>query len=152
VTSTCVLDCVRQCKETALASVEWYRTVAVTVRTVVWDGYTMGKGTGTPTNRVISPKPKVRQVTAREVAASGGLFTLEDLKVGPITPDYVCGNDSGGYSPAQLDPEGGPKTEILYILTGDVDGTYRLIRSEFTKPTGYFLYLRLSARTPRRTP
>jgi hypothetical protein len=150
--STCEIDCVRKCKEAALTSVEWYRTVAVTVRTVVWSGYAMGDGTGTPTNTVISPKPRVKQVSAREVAASGGLFTLEDLKVGPITPDYVCGTDTGGYSPAQLDPEGGEKTEILYILTGDVDGTYRLIRSDFTQPTGYYLYLRNTARTARRTP
>jgi hypothetical protein len=150
--TTCLLDCVRQCKESALLSVEWYRTVALTVRTVVWDGHAMGQGTGTPTNVVVTPKPRVQQVTAREVAASGGLFTLEDLKVGPITPDYVCGSASGGYSPAQLDPPGGPKTEVLYILTGDVDGTYRLLRSEFTKPTGYFLWLRNSARTARRTP
>jgi hypothetical protein len=149
---TCELDCIRKCKEDGLASVDWYRTVAVTIRTVTWSGYAMGDGTGTPSNTVISPKPKVRQLTAREVAASGGLFTLEDLKVGPITPDYVCNGDSGGYSPAQLDPEGGPLTEILYILTGDVDGTYRLIRSDFTHPTGYFLILRNSARTPRRTP
>jgi hypothetical protein len=150
--STCELDCVRKCKEAALTAVDWYRTVQVVIQAKTWDGYAMGQGTGTPVNTTISPKPKVRQVTAREVAASGGLFTLEDLKVGPITPDYDCSGDTGGYTPAQLDPEGGPKTEILYLLTGDVDGTYRLIRSDYTHPTGYFLYLRLAARTPRRTP
>ena len=148
----CALACARRCAETGRDSVQWYRTVSVVIRTRTWTGYAMGIAPKTDSDTTITVKPRVRQVTAREVAASGGLFTLEDVRVGPITPDYTCGTDTGGHLADDLDPEGDPKVEILYLLSGDIEGTYRLIRSDFTKPMGYFLWLRNSASSPRRTP
>lgn len=147
----CSLDEVRACADCARQAAEWAIAIQVTVRTTVWSGDYMGEGTPSNTNTVISPKCPVRQLSAHEVAASGGLYELEDLKIGPITPEYVA-SGGGGYTPEELAPEGGEKTEVVYLLTGDIDGTYVRVRLDTTDPTGYYLVIRNSFRSPRRVP
>jgi hypothetical protein len=134
-----------------MAAGEWAVAIQVAIRVTTWGGPYMGRGSETPVNTILSPKPPVVQISAHEVAASGGLYEMEDVKVGPITPDYVSGG-GGGYTPAQLAPEGDELVEVEYILTGDIDGTYSRIRLDTTDPTAYYLYLRNTARTPRRVP
>ena len=74
----------------------------VTVRVVVWSGERVGLGTATTTDTPLltatGHNPKVRKVSTREVAASGGLFRDGDYKVGPMTPDQ------GAFTMATLDP------------------------------------------------
>src|SRR5579859_987393 len=62
---------------------------------------------------------KVRQVTTREIASSGGRYEAGDVKLGPITPAYTNGDGSqGGVSESQLKPDGDEGSEVLYELTG----------------------------------
>lgn len=91
---------------------------------------------------------RARQLTVREVASSGGRFREGDVRVGPITPAYNDGSSSGGYTIAQLRPDApDDATEILYMLTGGIDGTFALLELRSDRPFQYTLILR-----DRRTP
>lgn len=92
---------------------------------------------------------KVRQVTTREIASSGGRYESSDVKVGPITPAYTNADGStGGVSEAQLKPDGDAGTEILYELVGAHAGEYALIGLVSTAPFGWWLVLGRRETTP----
>jgi hypothetical protein len=85
---------------------------------------------------------RVRQVTTREIASSGGRYEAGDVKVGPLTPAYVAANGSqGGVSEAQLKPDGDAGTEIIYELSGAHAGEYALIALVSSAPFGWWLVL-----------
>ncbi len=63
------------------------QTVKLAIVKRVWDGGRRGIGTMTQTTlRALLQQYPIRQVTAAEVASSGGRFEMEDLKMGPVTP------------------------------------------------------------------
>jgi hypothetical protein len=92
---------------------------------------------------------KVRQVTTREIASSGGRYEAGDVKLGPITPAYTNADRSpGGVSEAQLKPDGGEGTEIVYELSGVHAGEYALIALVSTAPFSWWLVLGRRQTTP----
>jgi len=59
--------------------------------------------------------PKVRQITQRQIIASGGLYEDRDLRIGPLTPVFA----GGGFDPTILDPvPGTTPAEIMFLITG----------------------------------
>ncbi|MGH7297623.1 MAG: hypothetical protein ACRELB_21980 [Polyangiaceae bacterium] len=86
---------------------------------------------------------KVRQVSTREIASSGGRFETGDVKVGPITPAYTNADGSpGGVSEAQLRPiPADSATEIVYELVGAHAGQYSLVALVTTAPFGWWVVL-----------
>src|SRR6185312_15424469 len=87
-----------------------------------------GGAIGTPP-LVLPAGTKVRHVTQKEIAGSGGRYEDGDIKVSFITPQY----DSGGFTQAQLAPVATQQgVEIVYRLdeqsgaTG-VSGDYSLV-------------------------
>lgn len=120
------------------------RTTKVTVRRRVWPSQ-MGIGSPTVTDLVLPAWTKVATVNEREIAASGGRFKLEDITVGPVTPTYP----GGGYSEAQLAPVATDDlTEIVYVLSGAVNGEYTLLACSTDRPFRYMLTLRRKETTP----
>jgi hypothetical protein len=69
---------------------------------------------------------KVRQLTEREIASSGGRFRDGAIEISSITPAYDTGTDSGGLGEADLRPSGSKDVEVMFVLSGDVSGEFRL--------------------------
>lgn len=70
--------------------------------------------------------PKVEQVSEKEVLASGGVYTAQDLKVGPFTPDYLTSSE--------LSPTLNAGTSARFRITGPgipSGSIYQLISTEF---------------------
>jgi hypothetical protein len=114
-------------------------TVNVTIVRRTWAGGR--RGSGAPTDVAVVTLPiyyKIRQVSERLVASSGGLYTMNDIKVGPITPSF----SGGGFSPADLKPVGLTGQEIVYVLSGALVGEYALINLDTTRPFRYTMILR----------
>jgi hypothetical protein len=92
---------------------------------------------------------KVRQMSTREIASSGGRYEAGDAKLGPITPAYTKADGSqGGVSEAQLKPDGDEGTEIVYVLAGAHAGEYALIALVSTAPFAWWLVLGRRQTTP----
>ncbi len=115
---------------------------AIVVRT--WASGAVGKGTFTDSTLPIAPNPKMREVSTRELASSGGVYEQGDLLVGPFTPAYD-GPPPGGYTPAQLDPPLSPAdrgVEVIYVVIGPDAGQYRRITATRDRAMRYMLVLR----------
>ncbi|HEY2516955.1 MAG TPA: hypothetical protein VGI39_39055 [Polyangiaceae bacterium] len=135
-----------------------FRPISVTIRVISWPG---APSRGAPTSLVDTPllvgwatqNPRVLQLTDRDVIASGGLYTTQDFKVGPLTPAFAAspGIPSGGYLPSQLDPPVGgvgATKEILFKLTGggfQFPVWFERKGDQVASATRYFLVLRRSA-------
>jgi hypothetical protein len=101
------------------------------------------------TRRQLPAVYKVRQLTTREIASSGGRYEAGDVRLGPITPAYTNVNGSqGGVSESQLKPDGDDATEILYELGGAHAGEYALIALVSTAPFSWWLVLGRRQSTP----
>lgn len=85
------LDAIR----TGIPSAFGIRTVELKVRVKDWSGSAVGKGTKTVTDTVIAGpggnRYKIKEVTSKDVLASGGKYQAGQFKVGPITPPYAGG-------------------------------------------------------------
>jgi hypothetical protein len=91
------------------------------------------------------PNPKVRRLTQREIASSGGRYEDADLIVGPMTPAFA----GGGNSTAQLDPlELQPGVELIYVLSGPNAGEHAAIDVRRDRPMRYEVVVRRTRRTP----
>lgn len=132
------------------------RPNGLTIRTRTWfvDGVTWAPGgirapgaIFVDSDLVLSPTPRIREVSSREVASSGGLYQDGDLRVTKITPQYT-GAGGGGYTPLQLRPVGAENVEILYVVTGPSAGEHELVDSDFSRNWGYELTIRRLRTTP----
>jgi hypothetical protein len=100
------------------------RVLTAFVRVVTWSGTRVGEGTRAvaDTQLVVGPgrQPvKVESVSAEDVAASGGLYQAQDLRIGPLTPDYADLLLVGGYKKSDIDPAVGTlPTEIFVVIKG----------------------------------
>lgn len=108
------------------------RPFDVIVRVVTWSGADAsgrsGVGIGT-SSYVDTPflvggghRPKVRQVSMRDIIASGGLYHDQDMKVGPVTPAYPgnASQEGGGVAYATIEPPvTGAPTQIYYRVSGN---------------------------------
>lgn len=89
----------------------------VTLQAQQWDGGRPGLGTKTTTETrllVFGQDPKVKQITEKDAVLSGGLYSNQDLKIGPLTPPFIV----GGVRYDLLDPAQNPGTEFFFRLTG----------------------------------
>lgn len=121
--------------------------VAVVVRT--WAGSRPGDPTPdayTDASTPIAPNPRVRQVTSREVAQSGGIVSMGDLRIDKITPSFA----GGGYTPNDIAPStnGATNVEVFYRVVGPLGGDYALVTSNTDRALGYSLVVTRTLRTP----
>lgn len=98
------------------------RRYTVTLRARTWSGAYPGEGTVTDTDVVINPPPRVRVLSSREVANSGGTYREGDFMITAITPRYTAPT-TGGSTPAMLNitPNTIPQ-DVAIIMAGD-EGT-----------------------------
>ena len=104
------------------------RPFSVVVRVVTWTqgrpglAGSLSNYTDTPMLTGGGSRPKVRQVTAKDIIASGGLYHAQDMKVGPLTPSYPStqqNGQGGGVLYSTIDPQvTGATVEIYYGLSG----------------------------------
>lgn len=130
-------------------------TVSVVVRS--WDGSRQGIGSNTDgsTNVRVDMgqfQVKVRQVTEKDIIASGGLYTDQDLKVGPITPPYP-GGKANNSDISIFDPAVGTNpTEVFFNVKGPghpVEGSwYKKIGQDVTPVFHYEFTVRKTAEIP----
>ena len=87
---------------------------------------------------------KVRQVTTRELASSGGRYEAGDVRVGPITPAFDSADGSTGRARRRSSSPYRRTSgrEILYELVGAHAGEYALLGLETTAPFGWRVTLR----------
>ena len=124
------------------------RQNGLSVVTRTWTG-----GLGPPNSFVdavlaISPTPRIRDVSMRELVGSGGQYQVGDIRVDRITPAYTVGAVSGGYTAAQLVPTGSALVEIIYRVTGPLAGDYLHVDDSLDRNFGYTLVIRRTNRTP----
>jgi hypothetical protein len=102
-------------------------TTKVLVRT--WTGARVGQGTKNDVTTTLynqfidgSHQPLlVKQLTDKEIIASGGLYRDRDLRVGPITPSYAAslGLLAGGFGDSTIGPQPTTSpTEIFWNVSG----------------------------------
>lgn len=131
-------------------------TVAVMSRT--WSGERPGLGIATNSTTPLMVahgefNARVRGLTSKDVLASGGLYTSEDVKVGPVTPPFL-GSDADGDAIVIFDPPGKPGqgTELFFRITGPgysaAGDWFKKIDVETSKPFSYFLTLRKTGKKP----
>ena len=77
----------------------------------------------------------VQQLTRSELVASAGLYTAQDLKIGPLTPAYTL-PVTGGYADAAIEPLVVNATEVFWLISGPqlpaVGGVFVQIGEEAT--------------------
>ena len=122
--------------------------VRVTIRdaspSVIFD--VPGAGTSTMTEvELVEPngaRPKVHFVDEKDIVASGGLYTDEDLIIDLITPEYVA----GGVSINLLEPtEESTATQITYRVSGigiEAGQLFRKLSTHTHKAFTYSIVLR----------
>lgn len=155
------LDCIRECADMARTSlcVQQYRTVQLTIRVLAWDGGLLGKGGKYVVSELVMPKYEVKQLSAREVASSGGRFQAGDLRIKDVSPPYTKSTGlQGGYLKEQLDPQSAwtapnmttpvRNREVEYVLTGETSGIYSLVDLNTDDVTAWSLVLRRTRKTP----
>ncbi len=131
-----------------LASTWDLRRYDVTVRVNTWSGALVGEGTKTTVNTpllVNGQRPKVTQVTQKQIIMSHGLYQDQDLMVGPLTPPFA----GGGTAVIVFDPSNAaPNVELLFVVSGGPGDTdaggdfYRLVAQEDTHNFRYMIVLR----------
>lgn len=126
------------------------RPTTVTIVTREWSGSRVAQGTVlSETSLTITPTPKVRTVSSREIAASGGRYQAEDVRVGPITPTYDTGVSSGGYASSQVAPvKQRNGIEVVYRLAGWLAGDYERVDTESDRTHQITIVLRRKRSTP----
>ena len=131
------------------------RPYTVTIIVDKWAGSRVGQGTKTSasltlTNTMGPPSEpvRVRQVSRKDIIASGGLYTERDFKIGPMTPAYAAyiNQFAGGSSDPQLDPEAtNVPTEVVWQMLGPglpaAGAIFAKVGEEATS-LHYLLYLR----------
>jgi len=122
------------------------RLFSVRVEVREWSGARVGAGVSSVVSTLtLDPRPRVRDVTAREVASSGGTLRTGDRRITAITPTHT----GAGYTPAQLRPVISGQQERVYVLTGE-DGAseWELVEASFDRPFGHELVVRRRRATP----
>jgi hypothetical protein len=133
------------------------RTARLVIATRTWAGGYRDADPPTPaTPRYVDvllelpPIYEIVQVSTREIASSGGLYEMGDIKVGPITPRFTrADGTTGGFTESELKPTPSANgIEIIYMLVGAHAGEYQLVELRSLRPFGYELVLRRQETTP----
>lgn len=123
------------------------RLFSVEVFKRIYSGERVGVGTAYDVTKVLlvaSFKPKVVQVTSRDIIASGGLYQEQDLRVGPLTPTKINVPD---FDP----PTGSQPLELLFRITGpgyEAGAWFKKINMLTTRPFRYEFVVRATAERP----
>lgn len=129
------------------------RPFACTIRVRTWSGGSAGAGTATDVDTVIgvaagTQNVKCRQVSSRDIIASGGAYEEGDWRIGPFTPTYA----GGGYSQAIFDPAPAAGVEVFWILTGRDMPTggkfYKKVSTQGDRAIHYSVVIRGTAEQP----
>lgn len=98
---------------------------------------------------VISPKPRIREVSTREISGSGGRYTAGDLRIDKITPQYTDASGTHGYTPEQIDPTIATRgVDVVYVITGTLAGDYALVDAKVDRNFGYTIVVTRKRSTP----
>ena len=134
--------------------------VSVLVRQ--WPSGTPGQGTHNDTltslklNLGTGPI-KVRNISTKDIVSSGGLYSAEDIIVGPITPPYSgSGLDNDAITVFDPIPQAGIASEVLFLVTGPgfnptgnwPGAWFKKIETRTDKPFRYEIVLRKTAECP----
>lgn len=97
-------------------------------------------------------RARVRQLTQREVIASAGAYSDQDLRVGPITPPYT-GGAANHSSITIFDPSPtGAATEVFFLIDGpgmqSGGAWFEKISQDVTRPLHYQFVVRRTGRAP----
>ena len=125
-----------------------FRTTTVTVRTRTWSGERVGEGVATVSDFVLPSYVGVEQISAREIASSGGRLRDGSVRIGPITPTYTVGGVPGGTTSAQLRPSAMGYQEVLYLLTGEVAGEFALAELDTSDVLSWWVTANRTRATP----
>jgi len=135
------------------------RLYTVSIKVKTWTGTRPGVDTSTATDADSTfwvdagkHKPRVVQVTQRDIIMSGGAYQDQDLKVGPITPPYRGGTaDHSAITVFDPLPNGSP-VEIFFLVQGPgmaVEGSwFEKFQMTVTKPFSYQFVIRRTGRIP----
>lgn len=124
-------------------------TTSVTVRTRTWVGGRIGKEGGYFDDDLeIVPRPRVREISQREITGPAGRYQAGDVRVSGITPSH-SENPGIGYTEDQIAP---PATsggiEVIYVLEGAMSGEYTRVDLQTDDELEYALFLRRKRTTP----
>ena len=140
------------------------RQYDVSLSVVAWTGSRPGLGTNTVAtypitvnqNKAGNNRPKVAQLSTREVLASAGLYVEGDYRIGPLTPHYVT-VDGYAFGTLPGDIEKALQTnpqEIFFNLNGpgmsDPTGGdwFKLVKANFANNFHYDIVIRKTAQKP----
>jgi len=131
------------------------RPTGVAIVTTSWSGGIRNSGTPTVLSTVrLPPYTRVRHVSLREIAESGGRFEEGDVLIGPIDPAFSGDEGGGGFTEAQLAGKTTSQgTEVTYQLTQQsgatgIAGTYTLIEFRRDRNFRFEVVARRSEVTP----
>lgn len=130
----------------ALLSDVGLRPYRVSVRVTKWkESLGVGPKTVTDTELTVADgkPPKVRQLSAKEIVASGGQLGDLMLEVGPLTPPYT----GGGVETSDITPETNAfEQEVQYIVFGPgmpSDGAlFSKVSDKFDSPFRYMFTIK----------
>jgi len=94
--------------------------------------------------------PHVRQVSQKDIIASGNLYQDQDLKVGPMTPPYT-GSTKDDDQILIFDPASTPPESLHFFVTGPgyASGAwFKKIGDKVDGPISWFIFLRKNPVTP----
>ena len=130
-------------------------TVAVVQRT--WTGARPGLGTKTDVTTGVKVdlgifQTTVRQLTERDVIASGGLYNTQQFRVGPITPPFA-GSTADGDAISVFDPVvGSTGVEIFFNIKGpgfpSGGGWFKKVGQDVSRPFRYTFIVEKTAAQP----
>lgn len=133
------------------------RPTSITRRVVTFLGGKPGQGNQTFIDQQLlvgigSQSPKVAQVTDKDAMASGGLYTNQAVRVGPMTPGYAASifSLSAGVPASVLNPPmvaSGASAEIFFKLSGggyQFPVWFKRVSDEVISATKYFVVLERS--------
>lgn len=127
---------------------------SVRLRTRTWSGAEPGDGTATDSFLALTTggqPAKVRQISSREVAASGGRYTDADFVVGPLTPAHTAsGGGTAGYTPTQLAPNSTARNverHVVLVGPGEASSEWLIVGSQLDRALRYTLTIRRTERT-----
>ena len=138
---------------------EGLRLYTVAIRVKTWDGSRPGVDNSSSTDAdstfwvdAGTHRPRVVQVTQRDIIMSGGAYQDQDLKVGPITPPYRGGaadnSAIGIFDPSPT----GQAVEIFFNVQGPgmaTGGTwFEKFTMQNTRPFRYEFVIRRTGRVP----
>lgn len=88
-------------------------------------------------------RPKVEQISAQEIAASGGLYEDRDIRIGPFTPPFAGGGaDPDWFAP----PVSGDRREYYLLIsnadTGELNQKYSILRVDRSRSLRWLMVAR----------